>query len=133
MRSQCQLLPIRAEGAHLTAEQVDRELWGDDIHIPRTSVVGLENTLNGSVFPHTQMRCVLVILLCGLVVLSSLLCLLVVLCLLCLLPLLWRSRCYACHVCWTVAFVVTVIFVVPAIFVVLDSSVHEHQRSGSGV
>ncbi len=49
--------PTLHEGSHLTAEMVRRELvLDDDVHHAPTGLVCLENTMNGEVFPFSEME-----------------------------------------------------------------------------
>ncbi|KAI9480701.1 MAG: pyridoxal phosphate-dependent transferase [Benjaminiella poitrasii] len=42
---------VAANGIHITADEIEANLLGDDIYSAPTRVVSLENTLNGMIFP----------------------------------------------------------------------------------
>ncbi|KAL9556699.1 hypothetical protein MBANPS3_001750 [Mucor bainieri] len=46
---------IGANGIHITAEEIENNLLGEDIYSAPTRVVSLENTLNGMIFPYEEM------------------------------------------------------------------------------
>ncbi|KAI8977460.1 pyridoxal phosphate-dependent transferase [Mycotypha africana] len=46
---------IASNGVHLTAQEIENNLLGDDIYSAPTRVVSLENTLNGMIFPYNEL------------------------------------------------------------------------------
>ncbi|KAF7722613.1 Threonine aldolase [Apophysomyces ossiformis] len=55
--SRASVTPVIARnGVHITADEVERNLVGLDIHTAPTGVISLENTLNGLIFPIEEIR-----------------------------------------------------------------------------
>ncbi|ORY97255.1 pyridoxal phosphate-dependent transferase [Syncephalastrum racemosum] len=54
--SQASTTAVTPTGLHLTADQVQANLIGNDIHNAPTKVIALENTLNGTIMPLDAIR-----------------------------------------------------------------------------